>query len=336
MEAVRDYITSSDWKLVAEVVQELLNLPSDVFVQMPVKQPDGKEVDALVGIRIAANRLLAGLPRDQPGAGLNFYNDAHKQTAKTLLNQAITDGDTQKFADVAQRYLWTDAGGEAAERLATILLDRGDFMAAAQAYDRLIQRDGIEKLEPLTLYKAAIAFNRGSSKEDKENKEKIWKQLQAKASDGLNIGGQTVSLEDAQKYLDRIRGGVENSIHDNPMVGMNPSRSGQGVGDTAFMVARWHYPLFGNDQVKNWINGNEGSVVRRLESKGEAVIPAFAPVTATVTGSDGKQKTLLIYRDYDGVAAIALKTGKREWISHSHWSLEGMLKDGQKGPSLTG
>ena len=261
LEAVRDYIKSEDWETVAKEVQDLLDLPSDVFVQMPVKQPDGKEVDTLVGIRVAANRLLAGLPKDQPAGGLQVYKNKHEATAKTLLAQAIADGDKQKFADVAQRFLWTDAGGEAAERLATILLDRGDFMAAAQAFDRLIYRDGIDKLEPLTLYKAAIAFNRGSSKEDKENKDKIWKQLQAKAPDGLNIGGQTVALEDAQKYLDRIRGGVNISIKDWPMVGGNPSRSGQGIGDTAFMNAKWRYSLFTNDAVKRWIVGDDSSVM---------------------------------------------------------------------------
>ena len=66
LEAVRDYIKSEDWETVAKEVQELLDLPTDVFVQMPVKQPDGKEVDTLVGIRIAANRLLAGLPATGP------------------------------------------------------------------------------------------------------------------------------------------------------------------------------------------------------------------------------------------------------------------------------
>ncbi len=336
--AVKDYIISEDWKTVAENVQALLDLSKDVFVQIPVKQPDGKEVDTLVGIRIAANRLLAGLPRDKPGVGLDVYKITHGPTAKTLLAQAIADGDTQKFADVAQRFLWTDAGGEAAERLATILLDRGDFMAAAQAYDRLIQRDGVEKLEPLTLYKAAIAFRKGNTKEDKDNLEKVWKQLQAKATDGLNVAGQTIPLSDAQQYLDRIRGGVNTSIHDWPMVGGNPSRSGQGVGDTAFMQSRWRSSLFGTDSsaVRGLIDGDLNSVLKRLEAKGEAVIPAFAPVTATVTGSDGRQKTLLIYRNYDGVVALGLKTGKLAWAYHSPWSLEGMQKDGAKWQQVQG
>ncbi|HEX5271826.1 MAG TPA: PQQ-binding-like beta-propeller repeat protein, partial [Gemmataceae bacterium] len=256
------------------------------------------------------------------------------------LTQAINDGDTQKFADVAQRFLWTDAGGEAAERLATILLDRGDFMAAAQAFDRLIQRDGIEKLEPLTLYKAAIAFNRGNSKEDKENRDKIWKQLQTKAPDGLNIGGQTVALADAQKYLERIRGGVNISVHDWPMVGGNPSRNGQGIGDTAFMNPNWRQSLFlePNSKAKAYqIAGPDigTSVIRQLDDKGEAVIPASAPATATVVGSDGKSRPIVIYRDYEGITARDIKSGKLAWYAKSHWSLEELLSDGQKQAYVT-
>jgi outer membrane protein assembly factor BamB len=333
LKAVKDYIDSEDWKTVAENIQLLLDLPKDVFVQMPVKGADGKEVETLVGIRVEANRLLAGLPRDKPLVGLDVYKTVHGATAKTLLQQAIADGDKQKFADAAQRFLWTDAGGEAAERLATILLDRGDYTAAAQAFDRLIQRDGLEKVDALTLYKAALCFHKGNTKEDKENKDKVWKQLQAKAPDGFALGGQTVTLDEADKYLDRIRGNVNTSIHDWPMIGGSPSRSGQGVGGTAFMQRSWASQLFGasagTNEAKQLTVDGANAAAKRLEAKGDAVIPAAVPVTATVIAS-GKQKSILVFRGYDGVHAVELKSGKIAWVSPSVWSLERMLGDGQK------
>jgi outer membrane protein assembly factor BamB/tetratricopeptide (TPR) repeat protein len=329
LEAVADYIKSEDWETVAKNVQELLDLDKDVFVQKPEKGPDGKEVETLVGIRIAANRLvasLAHLPAGKPGAALDVYKAVHGANAKALLNQATQEGDKQKFADVAQRYLYTDAGGDAAERLATILLDRGDFMAAAQAFDRLIQRDGLEKLEPLTLFKAAVAFHKGNTKEDRDNKDRVWKQLQAKAPDGFTAGGQTVSLDDAARYLDRIRGGVNTSIHDWPMVGGNPSRSGQGVGDTAFMQALWRHSLFvDSKQAQDLISNDTSGVVKHLEMKGEAVIPAAAPVTATITDFDGRQKSVLVFRNYEGIQARELKTGGQRWKIPFPASLEKLL-----------
>jgi outer membrane protein assembly factor BamB/tetratricopeptide (TPR) repeat protein len=340
LKAVQDYIDSEDWETVANNVQMLLDLDKDVFVQKPEKGPDGKVAESLVGIRIAANRLvasLARLPASKPGAALNVYKAIHGPNAKTLLAQALADGDKQKFADVAQRFLYTDAGGEAAERLATILLDRGDFMAAAQAFERLIQRDGIEKLEPLTLYKAAIAFHKGNSKEDRDNKDKVWKQLQAKAPDGFSAGGQTVSLDDAAKYLDRIRGGVNTSIHDWPMVQGNPSRSGQGVGDTAFMQPLWRHSLFIEDErepnkyhateAKRLIGvgaGGANGAIEQLEGQSKAVLPAALPVTATVVGNDGRPKSVLVFRTYAGIQARDLKTGAQEWNMAHLWSLQAM------------
>ena len=159
---------------------------------MTVKKADGSEAETLVGLRSAANQLvgsLATLPAKEPGKALVAYKSLHGATAKTPDHPGHQRRDKLKFADVAQRFLWTDAGGEAAERLATILLDRGDFMAAAQAFDRLIQRDGIEKLEPMTLYKAAFAFSRCNTKEDSEKKDKLWKQLD-KAPEGIAMGSR--------------------------------------------------------------------------------------------------------------------------------------------------
>ena len=293
----------------------------------PSSSPTARTSRRLVGIRIAANRLLASLPRDKPGAGLDVYkNDPRSHGQDAADPGAIADGDKQKFADVAQRFLWTDAGGEAAERLATILLDRGDFMAAAQAFDRLIQRDGVEKLEPLTLYKAAIAF---TPRQHQGRQGQQGQGLEAAPGQGARRPRPSAARPSPwttpSKYLDRIRGGVNTSIHDWPMVGGNPSRNGQGVGDTAFMqpagVPCSAPPRRGEPADHRRHPGQEVDPVgrrtassRRLEGKGEAVIPAFAPVTATVIGSDGKPKTApRLPRPTTASAAVDLKTGKREW-----------------------
>ena len=179
-------------------------------------------------------------------------------------------------------------------------------MAAAQAFDRLIQRDGIEKLEPLTLYKAAIAFNRGSSKEDKENKEKVWKQLQDKAPGRPDHRRSRPSPWKTPRSTSTASAAASTF----------PSPTGPWWAATPAAVARASatppsWSTAGatrcspdrNTGPDRWIVGDpDTSVIRRLESKGEAVIPAFAPVTATVTDTtDGKQKTLILYRDYQGV-----------------------------------
>ena len=249
LEAVEEYIKSEDWRTSIMVAQELLDLPSDVFIEFPGKDADGKKVDMLVGVRLTANRLLAGMPQD----GRDFYEAEYGKVAAKLLARARKESDMGLLFEVAQRYLNTKAGREAAEEV-----------------------------------------------------RKAAKEPPAK-------------------------------LMDWPMFGGTPSRDGQADGGAPFLQPFYRYSLFSPErgQVKRWISGDDASVVRRLENKGEAVIPTFTPVTATVTGRDGKPMALIIYRDYDGIAALLANSGKRYWISHSHWSMEGMLKDGQKGPSLT-
>jgi outer membrane protein assembly factor BamB/tetratricopeptide (TPR) repeat protein len=330
--AAQDYVASEDWKAVAGLVQSLLDLPSDVFIQLPVKGPDGKPVQLLVSARTAAERLLAGLPEP----GLAAYEAMHGDKAAELLAKARKQSDKQLFAEVAQRYLFTRAGPEAAERLGTIHVNDGDFAAAARQFDRLVQRVGVEKLEPLTLYNAARAFAKGDTKEDRDNKEKVWKQLTVKAPKGLRIGDRDRTLKELEEELQKPAKDPLFNLKNWPMPSGNPSRNGQGVGDTPFMQPLWRQSLFSGEKggVEQMITGLDNSVVRRLEARGEAVIPAFAPITATVTTSDGKQKTLLIHRNYEGVVVVGAESGKREWTYGSPWSMERMHKDGQKQQSL--
>lgn len=333
LEAVKDYLDRGDWAQVAKTAQELLDLPQDVFVPVTVKDDKGKETTTLVGIRVATNRLLGTLPRNRPGEGLDVYNTLHGANARKILQEALASGDKVLFADVAHRYLYTEAGGEAAERLGTLLLDRGDFTAAAQAFERLIQRDTVEKLEPLTLFKAALAFHRSG---DKEARERAWKQLAARAPDGLRLGEQSVALADLERMLDRYRSSTS-FAYDYPQFGGNESRNAQLVGGAPFMVRRWVQPLAGIDQVKAWIYDGPTSAVKRLEDRGNPVLPALFPIAATTTlPRDGRQVTALVFRDYRGLSAVDLKTGKLMWRSDSNWSFERMYDDSTKSAALHG
>lgn len=328
LEAAGDYVKVQDWAQVAQTVQELLDLPQDVFVQVNEKGPDGKVAPALVGIRVAANRLLGTLPP----AGIDVYRTLYGATAKRILQDALASGDKLLFADAAQRYLYTEAGGEAAERLGTLLLDRGDFTVAAQAFERLLQRDGPDKLSPLTLFKAALACHRAG---DKETRDRLWKTLAARSPEGLKFGEQTVSLGELEKLLDRYRPSVASSVHDYLQFGGNEGRSAQGIGGPPFLVRRWAQPLTDDGQIKSWLYDGPTSAARLLESRGQAVLPALFPIAATMTGiRDGKQRPVLVYRSHEGIHAVDLRTGKLEWKMPSNWSYANMLKNAQTQQAL--
>jgi len=343
LQAIEDYIQSEEWATAARNVQVLLDLPEDQFVSLTRKGPDGKAVETLVGVRSAADRLVAGLPRNKPGAGLEVYETIFGPPARALLRRADTDKDRQELAEVTARFLYTAAGGEAAHRLAVLLLDDGD-PAAARAFERLIERDGLEKLEPLTLYNAARAFQRSH---DRENRDKVWKQLQSRAPKGLRIDGKNRTLKELEEELQKPAKSPLLDLKNWPVFGGTPSRDGQGTGGPPFLEAQWRHPLFGTttpegaqlshdgNQVQQWIETDPNSVIKRLEAKGEAVIPAAVPVTATFAGSDGKPKSVVMYRTYDGVFTRELNTGKREWQMSSAWSLERMHQDPARSQAVS-
>jgi outer membrane protein assembly factor BamB len=64
-----------------------------------------------------------------------------------------------------------------------------------------------------------------------------------------------------------------------------------------------------------------GLAERLLLARGRPVLPAFFPVTSTVAWPD-RTIPLVIFKDYWGVQAVNVKTGKLEWNSPSNWSLE--------------
>src|SRR5262249_15511895 len=149
-----------------------------------------------VSVRVEANRLIGSLPKK----GMEFYRQSNNQKAAELLKQAKETSDERLFARVATAYLHTDAGAEATELLGTRKLDRGDYLAAAQYFERLINRQGAEKVSPLTLFKAKLAFTRAG---DKANIDAVTRQLEARAPDGLRLADKTLSLHDLNELISK-------------------------------------------------------------------------------------------------------------------------------------
>ena len=102
---------------------------------------------------------------------------------------------------MVQRYLHTEAGAEAAERLGTYHLDRGHGDLAARCFALLLSRPDAGRLPPLTLYKAAAACRLAG---DAEREEQAWKALAHQAPDGLTIDGRPRDLDHLRAALGRL------------------------------------------------------------------------------------------------------------------------------------
>jgi hypothetical protein len=160
LQGAREYLAGSKqppWQTVTALLQNILESKSDSFYST-YYTVGGKKKLHRVSVRTEANRIIASFPKE----GLEFYQQAYGQTASAQLDEAIRNHyDLARLTEVSQKYFHTRAGGEATVLLASLHLERGNYLEAAYALERLWQRPNSDELKtPWTLFKAALAFQR--------------------------------------------------------------------------------------------------------------------------------------------------------------------------------
>jgi len=329
LKLVQDNIAVEDWKTAFEALQELLALPDDVTVVVERKNKAGEITRSFVSVREEAGRIIAALP----AKGAEFYRAQVGPDAASELKSA--EGDPKLLARIMQRYLYTDAGAAAAEQLATHLLDRGQYSTAALCFEKLFQRAGPDKLEPKTLFKAAIAFHRVGAR---TNEEKAWKYLEAKSGGNLELAeGKVYALATLKEWISKRKSVAANrERYDWPLPLGDASHSAQAIGTTAFLEPIWKEKLAKD-------GGSETEYLNHalafLDRNKLPHLHSFSPIAATITREDGKIP-LMIYRSFWGIHARVVrpvKLGKDEeykggdiyWETQSPWSVDRMLNNSQ-------
>ncbi len=323
IEYAEDLMRDGQWADAGHALQILLNSKEDMFVEVQRKGPDGKESSQWTSIRFEANRLLGTMPPN----GLQVYELQFGGKARDLLTEARKAPDlrgsedlknkstVEILADVAQRYLHTKAGAEAAEQLGTYYLDRGQPVMATLCFERLLGSLGTTP-SPQVLLKATLAFRRLG---DDANANLAWQRLAKAFPAGVPLGDRTIPLDDLQKEIARLpHNEAVVSIYDWTMFKGNPSRSAQGIGGTPFLDEednRWEQPTL---QTGTRIKGYVENAVTHQEAQQLPIIPAFFPIAA-----GGK----LIFRNYQGIQAVDIRTGKLVWEQIATWSPEQLITD---------
>ena len=319
IEAAQDYIKSGDWAEACNVLQKLLEIKEDVFAEIARKGADGKATTALVSVRTEANRLVASLP----AKGLEFYKLTFNPSAGALLKQAKANSDPNILAQVMKLYLHTDPGSEAALLLGTYQLDRGNFMAASLCYEKLLDREGSEKLSPRTLFKAAYAFFQSG---DTARGQKLWVMLSAKGLRELNLDGNATPLDGLKEVAIKQNRGGEMGVFDWQMFAGNVKRNAQTPGGTPFMEPKWKITTAKTNESKNALKMSENYMVQQRQ---QAMIPGFFPLATTITKNEQKIP-LIVYRSYWGIHAVQVQSGKLEWEARSDWGIDAISLDKKK------
>jgi outer membrane protein assembly factor BamB len=327
IKAAVDYIEEENWAIAIPHLQKIVDLPADVFVKLPRKTVEGKETATWVSARTEANRLIANLPK----AGLEFYKLTYGAESLALLKKAKATGDPALLAEVMKRFAHTDAGAEAIVLLALYQLDRGNSVPADLCFQKLLHREGADKLPPHVLYYMAVAAHLAG---DKAGEKQAWNHLKATGRD-VALGKETRSVSELQDYVNGLQNSaISQDASEAVVYRAGLSRSNQLVGGPAFMEARWRAPMIRSDVAGPTFRTLQ-TAEKILHDLKQPILPAFFPVTATVV-KDGKRQPLLIYKNFWGVHAVDMRTGLLQWDSGSTWSLEKMLagRDSRKLQAL--
>jgi outer membrane protein assembly factor BamB len=352
IEAAIDYINDDppQWGIAIERLQKLLEIDEDVFVRLRRKNDDGKDGYVWVSAKQEADRIIGSLPKD----GMDFYKAKFNAVAADMLKKAKANGDPALLAQIVKRFAHTDAGGEAVKLLADYHLDRGNYPGALFCYARLLNRPGGDKLPPEVLAKAWVAARMSPSSGSNTSlagtvlsAQELGKRLREQARE-LKFGDQTISLDDFEEYVSKLeRPGFDQNATDAIVFRAAPNRGNQLVGGPAFMSANWRRRMFYPDKETDLKEPSAFEAMsdeeersptrvrildahRHLKNKNQPTLPAFSPITVTVTKGE-ERVPLLIYKNYYGVVARELKTGELRWSSPSNWSLQRLLSS--KGES---
>ncbi|MGE3804500.1 MAG: PQQ-binding-like beta-propeller repeat protein [Gemmataceae bacterium] len=303
LDAAHDYIARERWNVAVEVLQGLLDIKEDAFVKVTRLGPDGRTTVRWTSVRAEASRLIGALPAN----GLETYEVTVGNRARTMLDEALKEGNIPQLALVAQRYLHTKAGTEATELLGTYYLDRGRSLEAALCFERLLQNN--DSPSPRLLLKATLAFRASGGADPAATKalaDRTWKRFTVAHPNGISLNGRAVALTDLREEFDRRRDLNRNERATQwwAMFQGAPARTALAEGDTPYLDEfRWRQLTIpprrtGINHVKNWIN----EAVELAPQQG--VMQSFFPVAA---------RNRLIYRTHAGIDAIDIASGRLQW-----------------------
>lgn len=344
LDAARQYLAFKviPWDRVCPALQKILDGRSDSFFDIEYKVGEKLEVNR-ISVKTEANRIIAAFPKD----GLEYYQQTYGQSAAALLDQAIKNNyDLPTLADLSQRYFHTRAGAEGTVLLGTIHLERGNYLEAAYAFERLLARPNSEEIfTPLTLYKAALAFRRSADPRHAGIVRSTTDRLERViARDGLVMGGKTFAAAQVLAELDRPVEAIKVLATSGSWAGRYGNSQRNAIADAGppFLI-----PVFrpremlatGKNESGTWI---EEELHRLFDKDNKSTkslpLPAFFPVTTPDT---------VYFRTYDGVYAVATRdhsvllggqpksyaAGDLEWISRTSYGTHQLLSTAREDPS---
>jgi outer membrane protein assembly factor BamB len=289
-----------------EFYQKLLDLPEDSVV------PTAR--DEWGSARGVALEEMAKLPAET----LAKLRDQFAPLAQRLLNDARQRGDRYAIAKVAFRFLYTPAGEEAANELASRHIDLAEYTQGALWLERMSWFGG-----PLTQLPAWQA--KASFVARKANSEALQNRYPADRELTVALGGKQQSLTSwLQTSESVIRVAHAKQQSEFPTVLGNASRRATASLPRPSLVAQRKHPFSRSVVLRQKIDARRAE----LEPLNLTLIPASVPISA---------RGMVFYRDLQAVRAFNPVTGQVVWETEeglsAHRMLTGLVNSGYRGGS---
>jgi outer membrane protein assembly factor BamB len=263
-------------------LQLILNRSDDCFVWH-------RDSGEPVGLRRTAEEMIAKLPSQ----GRNTYQKLFGKQADVRVREADLTADVAGYQYVLRRYFHTHAGFLAATRLARLAFDREEYSTVTGLWIRL-QNDHVHqnRITPQMKLMLAIAY-RHLGDENSANKLK-----QSLAGHQFRIAGKIMTANDW--LLNSVQ--RRESQNDWRMPLGNPRRNLPVAVSTPFPNPVWTVSSLktNREQINSLIDKWE-------QAQSSAAEPQAIANTAIVV------KNTVITRDFQGIQALDLQTGKEKW-----------------------
>ncbi|MFN0051861.1 MAG: PQQ-binding-like beta-propeller repeat protein [Planctomycetales bacterium] len=266
-------------------LQAVLDGPDDedVFVRMdPLPVP--------LGARSLAEQWLGQLAPE----ARQVYETLHGSEARRLLERAMHSEDPSRLTNVIRRFFHTQAGGEASATLARRLLDQGHFELAAALWERVLDHpDHRRRLTPAQRANALYGFARAG---DADRASHLAREL-------LELSESTApSRAIPDEWLRQLADG--GSLHPLPELGESAVIADHNASGSPPALAK---PLWTAS-----LAGPQSRHIADLVSAWEPYqrdhgLPIGAAHQPLIAGER------LIFRDYEGIRAVSLRTGGTQW-----------------------
>lgn len=344
LEAVRDYLEigkksggQPPWDKLVPILQRILDSRSDSFFKLVEKSGD-KVLTRRISVKTEVNRIISAFPKE----GLEFYQQSHGLEAANLLEDAVRNNyDMGMLSDLSQRYFHTKAGAEGGVLLGSLYLERGNYLEAAYAFERIITRPNSDDvLTARTLFKAALAFKRsGDPRHASFTQDMIDRLQKATLRAGIQIGKRTFIFDQLKVEIDRPITSIRTAYAVGEWNGRygNAQRNGMVDGGAPFLVPAFKPSEMLVDRRDKDKEGNDWireELSRQFDRDNKAIkslpLPGFFPVTTP---------DMVIYRSYDGIHAVAtrdhtavirgepklVRAGDPKWVSKTDFGFHSLM-----------